>query len=106
MFKRYAKLWWALGAFIILCPLGLIATGTAFGEWGLDELAKSEEVGFIPQGLAKFADFWQHAVLPDYSIPGMTATFTQSAIGYIVSAIVGVGLVLIVISLLGKIVKD
>lgn len=105
MLKRYAKLWWALGALIILCPLGLIATGTAFGEWGLDELAEGE-VGFIPQGLAKFADFWQHAVLPDYSIPGMTNTFTQSAIGYIVSAIVGVVLVFIIISLLGKIVKD
>lgn len=106
MFKRYAKLWWALGALIILCPLGLLAGGTAFGEWGLDELAKSSEVGFVPQGLAKFADFWQHAVLPDYSIPGMTSTFTGSAVGYIVSALVGVALVLIIISLLGKIVKD
>ncbi|NLW90356.1 MAG: cobalamin biosynthesis protein [Syntrophomonadaceae bacterium] len=106
MFKRYAKLWWALGALIILCPLGLIATGTAFGEWGLDELIQSDEVGFIPQGLAKFGDFWQHAVLPDYSIPGMTSTFTQSALGYILSAVVGVGLVLLIITLLGKIVKE
>lgn len=106
MFKRYAKLWWGLGILILLCPLGLIATGTAFGEWGLDELAKSEEVGFIPQGLARFADFWQHSVLPDYSIPGMTSTFAQSAVGYIVSALVGVGLVLIVITLLGKLVKE
>ncbi|MGE5391182.1 MAG: PDGLE domain-containing protein [Deltaproteobacteria bacterium] len=106
MFKRYIKLWWALGALIILCPLGLIATGTAFGEWGLDELTKSEEVGFIPQGLAKFADLWHHAVLPDYSIPGMNSTFVQSAAGYIISAVVGVGLVLMVITLLGKIVKE
>lgn len=102
----YSKLWWALGALIILCPLGLIATGTAFGEWGLDELLQNDEVGFIPQGLARFADFWQHSVLPDYSIPGMTASFTQSAMGYIISAVVGVGLVLLVITLLKKIVKE
>ena len=38
MFKNYRNLWLALGAFIILSPLGLIATGTAFGEWGVDQL--------------------------------------------------------------------
>lgn len=104
MFKRYRKLWWALLAFIILSPLGLIATGTAFGEWGTDELIG--EVGFVPQGLAKFADMWTHAVLPDYGIPGLDGTFAQSAFGYITSAIVGVILVAGIMFLLGKIVKD
>lgn len=104
MFKDFKKLWLVLGAFIILSPLGLIATGTAFGEWGVDQLP--EEVGFIPKGLAKLADFWTHSPLPDYGVPGMDATFAQSAGGYILSAIVGVLMIVLVISLFSKIVKE
>jgi len=65
MFKTYRKLWWGLLALIVLSPLGLLATGTAFGEWSTEELI--DEVGFIPAGLSKFADFWRHVPLPDYS---------------------------------------
>ncbi len=104
MFKNFRKLWLALGAFILLSPLGLIATGTAFGEWGLDQLP--EEVGFIPAGLAKFADLWSKSPLPDYGIPGMDASFAQSAGGYILSALVGVILVVAILSLFSKIVRD
>ncbi|NLV21309.1 MAG: cobalamin biosynthesis protein [Syntrophomonadaceae bacterium] len=104
MFKEFKKLWMALGLFIILCPLGLIATGTAFGEWGTDQL--SEEVGFIPAGLAKFADFWSGSLLPDYGVPGWDADFIQLAGGYILSALVGVALVVLLISFFSKIVKD
>ncbi len=67
MFKNFRKLWIALGVFVILSPLGLIATGTAFGEWGMDQL--KEEIGFVPAGLSKFADLWQHVLLPDYAVP-------------------------------------
>ncbi len=104
MFKTYKNLWWGLLALIIISPLGLLATGTAFGEWGLDELV--EEVGFIPAGLAKFADFWQHVLLPDYSVPGMDASFSQAAVGYIISAVVGVLLVVLVISIFYRMVRD
>jgi len=104
MFKDFKKLWMALGMFIVLCPLGLIATGTAFGEWGTDQLP--EEVGFIPAGLARFADFWSRSPLPDYGIPGWGENFAQSAGGYILSALVGVVLVVVLISLFNKIIKD
>ena len=104
MFKTYKNLWWGLLALIIISPLGLLATGTAFGEWGMDELV--DEVGFIPAGLAKFADFWQHVLLPDYSVPGMDASFGQAAAGYIISAIVGVLLVVLVISIFYRIARD
>lgn len=104
MFKTYKNLWLALGVFMILSPLGLIATGTAFGEWGLDQLP--EEAGFIPKGLAKLADLWQHAPLPDYGIPGLDGSFLQSAIGYIFSAIVGVALIVGIMTILSKIVKE
>lgn len=104
MFKTYKKLWLGLLALILLSPLGLLATGTAFGEWSTEELIG--EVGFIPAGLAKFADFWQHVLLPDYSVPGMEAGFAQSAAGYIFSAVVGILLVVLVISIFYRMAKD
>lgn len=94
----------ALGAFILLCPLGLFATGTAFGEWGTDQLP--EEVGFVPAGLARFAEFWSGSPLPDYGVPGWDGSFVQSAGGYILSALVGVVLVVLLISLFSKIVRE
>jgi len=104
MFKNYRNLWLALGAFIILSPLGLIATGTAFGEWGIDQL--EEEAGFIPAGLEKMADLWTHAPLADYGIAGFDANFMQSAAGYIISAVVGVVLVAAIMAIFSKIVKE
>jgi len=104
MFKNYRNLWLVLGAFIILSPIGLIATGTAFGEWGVDQLR--EEVGFIPAGLERMADLWTHAPLADYGIAGFDASFLQSSAGYILSAIVGVALVAGITSIFSKFVKE
>lgn len=104
MFKNYRKLWLALGVLVILSPLGLIAAGTPFGEWGVDQL--EEEVGFIPTGLERLASLWTHAPLVDYGIAGFNASFMQSAIGYIISAGIGIGLVIGVISILSKFIKE
>jgi len=104
MFKNYRNLWLALGALIILSPLGLIASGTAFGEWGVDQL--EEEVGFIPAGLERMAALWTHAPLADYGIAGFNASFIQAAAGYILSALVGVALVAGIIAIFSKIVKE
>ncbi|NLU49352.1 MAG: cobalamin biosynthesis protein [Syntrophomonadaceae bacterium] len=104
MIKRYKKLWVALVVLMLLSPLGLLATGTAFGEWAMDELL--QEVGFIPAGLAKFADLWPYSLFPDYTVPGLSAGFLQSAIGYIISAMVGVILVAGVTMLFAKVVKE
>lgn len=104
MFKNYRNLWLALGALVILTPLGLIATGTAFGEWGVDQL--QEEVGFIPAGLERMASLWTHAPLADYGIAGFDANFMQSAAGYIISAGVGVVLVIAIILIFSKFIKE
>lgn len=104
MFKNFRKLWIALGVFVVLSPLGLIATGTAFGEWGADQL--KEEVGFVPAGLAKFADLWHHVLLPDYSVPALGSSTAGSVTGYILSAIIGVALIIVVFTAFAKMVKD
>ena len=44
--------------------IGLLASGTAWGEWGVDEL-KTMGLGSIPQGLQKLAGWWP-APMPDY----------------------------------------
>lgn len=98
MFKSYSRLWWAIIILIILCPLGLISQGTAFGEWGTDELM--ERIGHVPAGLEKLSATWQHSILPDYALPGSNGLL-GSIVGYVLSAVVGVLLVIAVIWLLG-----
>jgi hypothetical protein len=104
MLKKYRYLWMALGVLIVLSPLGLLATGTAFGEWGMDELSK--EIGYIPAGLQQFADVWTYALFPDYSVPGLAGTFFHSAGGYIFSAVLGAGLAAGIMILLGRRVRE
>lgn len=76
---------------IILTPLGLLAVGETFGEWGSDAI--KEKVGFVPLGLEKLSGLW-NAPLPDYSFPdGESSESTNmSVIAYILSAVVGVAI--------------
>lgn len=78
--------WAALGALAFAAPIGLLASGTAYGEWSLEQL-KGMGLGFIPSGLQRFEGWWP-APMPGYGWPRMGA-----AIGYTLSAIVGMGLV-------------
>jgi cobalt/nickel transport system permease protein/cobalt/nickel transport protein len=74
---------------IILAPLGLLAVGETFGEWGSEEL--KEKIGYVPQGLEQLSSFWS-APLPDYAFPGgeNSESMTLSAAAYILSALIGV----------------
>ena len=96
--KKEGKLWilWGtLGLLALATPVGLLASGTAWGEWGVDEL-ENMGLGFIPQGLEKLAGWWP-APLPDYGYPRMGAV-----IGYILSAVVGIALVVFLLWMLGR----
>lgn len=72
---------------IILTPIGLIASGTAYGEWGADEL--QEKLGYIPAGLNGLSELW-HAPLSDYGLPGQGDSLADMTPGYLISAIIGV----------------
>lgn len=72
---------------IMLVPIGLLASGTAFGEWSVEEV--QERVGYIPAGLEPLSNLW-HPPMPDYNQPESPTTFTDSALGYYVAAIFGV----------------
>jgi cobalt/nickel transport system permease protein len=70
---------------IILTPLGLIATGTPFGEW--DASTIKDQIGYIPSGMGSgIADLW-NSPMADYGIAGVNAP-----VGYILAALVGVAL--------------
>ena len=86
---------------ILLVPIGVIASGTAYGEWSSDEL--QQMIGYVPAGLGSMSDLW-HAPFQDYSLQGLPDTFLGSSLGYYFSAILGVVLCLVVVLLLGKVI--
>ncbi|MBX4258583.1 cobalt transporter CbiM [Clostridium estertheticum] len=85
------KYWYVLITLIIFAPLGLLAKGTAFGEWSGDDL--KSKLGFIPEGMVKLSDKWNF-MLPDYSVPGFGDNFFKSSLGYIFCAIVALIIIL------------
>jgi PDGLE domain len=97
--KPETKLWILLGIMMILTPLGLLAAGTAWGEWGMDEL--QDALGYVPQGFQHLADLW-NAPMADYSLPGWDENPVKASIAYILSAVVGGGLIVAVAFGLGK----
>lgn len=103
MKRKHKNLWITLGTMILLSPLGMLASGTAWGEWSSYELGKM--IGFTPKGLQKLSESWKFALFPDYSIFTAEKGFSFQALGYIFSAIVGVALLIIFINLLGKLLK-
>ena len=52
MDKTFKILIIALAVLVVFVPIGLIASGTAFGEWGPDELQQA--VGYVPPGSSSF----------------------------------------------------
>lgn len=96
--KKEGKLWilWgALGLAVLATPIGLLASGTAWGEWGVEELHEMG-LGFIPQGIERFTGWWP-APIPDYGFSRMGAV-----IGYILSALVGIAAVIFLMWILGR----
>ncbi len=95
--RLYKKLLVLLGVLAMLSPLGLIASGDAWGEWSANRIG--EMIGFIPEGLKRFADMWS-SPFSDYSIKGL-----NPALGYIVSAVIGALLVVALMYIVGKIIS-
>jgi cobalt/nickel transport system permease protein len=86
-----------LGALILATPLGLLAEGTAWGEWGVDEIAATG-AGYTPAGMLN--GFSLKALVPDYSFAGLPEWF-----GYILSAVIGAAVLIIVFRLIGDVKK-
>jgi len=87
-----------------LAPLGLLAVGETFGEWGNEEL--EEKIGFVPSGLERLSSLWS-APMPDYALPGIGESMTAASAAYILSAVIGVVICAGLLYIIGKrIAKD
>ena len=88
---------------ICLSPLGLLAAGTAWGEWGTDEISKvvhgGQSLGFVPAGMKNGFGF--EALMQDYGVKGL-----PDVVGYILSAIAGAAILVIAFKLLGVLRKS
>lgn len=100
-FKKYRNILIPVIVMVVLTPLGLLATGTAWGEWGTDEIKGA--LGYIPQGLASMSDKW-NALMPDYSIPALGNGQFGAIAGYILSASAGIILISVLIFLMSKLI--
>ena len=87
-----------LVALICLSPLGLLAAGEAWGEWGVDKIGAvvqgGKALGFVPGGMREGLGF--RALMKDYAIQGLPA-----AAGYILSAVAGAAILIILFKLFG-----
>ena len=95
--SRHVPVFALIAVLIAAVPLGLLASGTAWGEWGADEIAEivtnGEALGYTPSGLAQG---WSlNVLMPDYTAGGL-----NEVLAYILSAIIGVALLIIIFKLI------
>jgi cobalt/nickel transport system permease protein len=87
-------LWASLGVLVLLTPIGVLAQGTAWGEWSAKQVKAL--VGYVPGGMSQIGNAWS-AIIPGYAPPFIR----NPLLGYLVAAIVGAVLVIGVTWLLG-----
>jgi cobalamin biosynthesis protein CbiM len=111
--RATGPLWIALAILMVLTPLGILAAGSAWGEWSPEEfssLAARQRIAAasgnrlppaaVPAGLQRMAAFWT-APMPRYAPP-----FLKSAVfGYALSAMAGSGIIILVFLAVGRIFR-
>ena len=96
-------LWVAVGLLLVLTPLGLLAAGKAWGEWTIHDFtspAARQQIAKVsrnvappaatPRGLQRLSAIWT-APFPDYS----PSFVRKPAFGYILSAMFGTGIIVL-----------
>lgn len=100
--SKFAPVYLLLAILALASPLGLLADGTAWGEWGVDEIAEltedGAELGYTPDGMAN--GFQWSALVPDYAVAGL-----PDWIGYVLSAVAGVALSVVLFKLATLLVR-
>jgi len=94
-------LWIALAVLMVLTPLGIVAAGSAWGEWAPEDFSNPSARQQIaaasgqavppanaPVGLERLASLWT-APMPRYAPPFLKSP----AFGYLLSAVFGTGLI-------------
>jgi len=101
--KKVKPVYALLTVLVCLSPLGILAAGTAWGEWGLEEiqdvLSGGKALGYVPEGMSKGFSF--NAPLPDYAFSGL-----PDAAGYVLSAAAGVAILIILFKIIGSFMHE
>ncbi len=101
--KKTKAVYGLIAGLICLTPLGLLAAGTAWGEWGVDEISgvitNGSTLDYVPKGMEN--GFSLNALLPDYTFSGL-----PEAAGYILSAVIGVAIMIILFKIIGSFRKE
>ena len=90
--KECRKLWAALILLALASPIGLslpkiMKSGSAWGEWGVNEI--KQMVGYAPAGMERPAVIWK-APIREYTLPGREQGPFHLSFSYILSAFVGI----------------
>lgn len=105
--RTMRRLWFALATLLILTPLGILAVGTAWGEWSARDFSDAATRHSMaaasgnqppperaPSGLQRLSSIWT-APFPAYA----PAIVRSPSFGYVLSSMAGVGLVVLVCAL-------
>ncbi|MGA3260198.1 MAG: cobalt transporter CbiM [Bryobacteraceae bacterium] len=108
--RAMRPLWAGLGALLLLTPLGILATGSAWGEWMARDFsnpAVRHEIAATsfqqaaplraPEGLARLSQIWT-APFARYAPPYIRS----AAFGYLLSAMFGAGLIVLACLTVGR----
>ena len=102
--RSFRRLWLALGIAVVLTPLGIIAIGSAWGEWSPSNLLNSQgpqqiatasrAISSVPAGLQRLFGVWSAP------LAGYQPSFVRNlSFGYFLSGLIGV--TVIVVAVLG-----
>ena len=102
------RLWLAVAALMLFTPVGILAAGTAWGEWSPAQLAHAislaasarPPVQAVPAGLQRLSTLWT-APFPAYA----PAFVRSRSFGYLLSAMFGTGILLSLSLMAQRLVK-
>ncbi len=98
--QKLRWLWVGLAVLIVASPLGLLAPGTAWGEWGTEQL-RQRGLQAVPAGLGRLSSLWG-APLARYDLPALG----NANLGYLLSAVLGIAIIALVVWLFTALVTS
>ncbi|MBV8730880.1 MAG: cobalt transporter CbiM [Acidobacteriia bacterium] len=112
--RTLRPLWLTLGLLLVLTPLGILATGSAWGEWLASDFSNptlrqriaassfaQSAPSSAPAGLQRWSSLWT-APFERYAPPHIRT----AAFGYLLSAMFGAGLVMLACLLIGRFLRS
>jgi cobalt/nickel transport system permease protein len=98
--QKLRWLWIGLLVLIVASPVGLLAPGTAWGEWGTRQLSQ-RGLASIPAGLKQLSGLWG-APMAGYRV----SVLGNASVGYMLSAVLGILLIAFILWLFSMLLMN